>query len=152
MAAINFHPASPEYPGIGCNNFALYEGTTEYGVTCHSMAPQVDRGSIIAVKRFAVFPRDDVASLLTRTHDYLLVLFYEITSRILRGEPLPSCAETWSRAPFTRAQLDALSRIEPDMTREEIARRIRATAYGDFQPEVEIGGYGFRLAVSSIKP
>ena len=24
IAAINFHPASPQYPGIGCNNFALY--------------------------------------------------------------------------------------------------------------------------------
>ncbi len=31
-AAINFHPASPEYPGIGCNNFALYENAKEYGV------------------------------------------------------------------------------------------------------------------------
>src|SRR5687767_10575563 len=25
-AAINFHPGTPEYPGIGCCNFALYEG------------------------------------------------------------------------------------------------------------------------------
>jgi methionyl-tRNA formyltransferase len=32
-AAINFHPASPEYHGIGCNNFALYENAREYGVT-----------------------------------------------------------------------------------------------------------------------
>ena len=39
-AAINFHPASPEYPGIGCNNFALYENASEYGVTCHHMAPK----------------------------------------------------------------------------------------------------------------
>jgi hypothetical protein len=34
-AAINFHPASPAYPGIGCINFALYENASEYGVTCH---------------------------------------------------------------------------------------------------------------------
>src|SRR5512143_1330310 len=48
-AAINFHPASPEYPGIGCNNFALYEDAKEYGATCHHMASTVDTGKIIAV-------------------------------------------------------------------------------------------------------
>src|SRR4030066_251191 len=51
-AAINFHPASPAYPGIGCNNFALYEDAKEYGVTCHHMASKGDTGAIIAVKRF----------------------------------------------------------------------------------------------------
>ncbi len=53
-AAVNFHPASPDYPGIGCNNFALYENAAEYGVTCHHMAPRVDSGEIIAVRRFPV--------------------------------------------------------------------------------------------------
>src|SRR4051794_26217032 len=47
VAAINFHPASPDYPGIGCNNFALYDEATQYGVTCHHMAPTVDTGAII---------------------------------------------------------------------------------------------------------
>ena len=59
-AAINFHPASPEYPGTGCNNFALYENAGEYGVTCHYMAPKADTGKIIKVKRFPVFANDDV--------------------------------------------------------------------------------------------
>ena len=53
--AINFHPASPDYPGIGCNNYALYENASEYGATCHHMAGKVDTGKIIAVKRFPVF-------------------------------------------------------------------------------------------------
>src|SRR5512141_50074 len=77
-AAINFHPASPEYPGIGCNNFALYEGAAQYGVTCHHMAAKVDTGSIIAVKRFPVLPEDDVESLLKRTYEHQIVLFFEI--------------------------------------------------------------------------
>src|SRR5216684_8833236 len=53
-AAINFHPGPPEYPGIGCTNFALYNNETSYGVTCHHMVPKVDTGAIISVKRFAV--------------------------------------------------------------------------------------------------
>ena len=67
-ASFNFHPASPDYPGIGCNNFALYEDAKEYGVTCHHMASKVDTGAIIAVKRFPVYPEDGVAELLERTY------------------------------------------------------------------------------------
>ena len=29
-SAVNFHPASPDYPGIGCNNFALYDNAYLY--------------------------------------------------------------------------------------------------------------------------
>src|SRR5438477_88283 len=29
--AINFHPAPPEFPGVGCTNFALYQEAKEYG-------------------------------------------------------------------------------------------------------------------------
>ena len=52
--ALNFHPGPPEYPGYGCNNFAIYEGAREYGVTCHHMAPRVDTGAIVEVLRFPV--------------------------------------------------------------------------------------------------
>jgi methionyl-tRNA formyltransferase len=118
VAAINFHPASPSYPGIGCNNFALYEEATEYGVTCHHMAARVDTGAIIAVKRFPVFPEDNVATLLLRTYDYQLVLFYEIISLILNGKELPITEEQWTRKPFSRKEFNALGRITSDMTKE----------------------------------
>ena len=39
---INFHPAPPEYPGIGCFNFAIYNREKSYGVTAHLMAEKVD--------------------------------------------------------------------------------------------------------------
>ncbi|MCK5346414.1 MAG: hypothetical protein KAR20_23550, partial [Candidatus Heimdallarchaeota archaeon] len=41
---INFHPGPPEYPGIGCFNFALYDEANEYGVTAHIMEEKVDSG------------------------------------------------------------------------------------------------------------
>ncbi len=145
VAAINLHPASPDYPGIGCNNFALYEGAEEYGVTCHHMAAKVDTGSIVAVKRFPVFPDDDVSSLLMRTYDFQLVLFYEVVGQILRNEPLPSSEETWTRKPFSRKEFNELSVIKPTMTAEEIERRVRATSYEGFQPIIEISGHVFEL-------
>ena len=144
-AAINFHPATPDYPGIGCFNFALYENAQEFGTTCHHMAAKVDTGNIIAVKRFPVFPADDVESLLTRTYDHQLVLLYEIVGIMLHGEELPSSDESWTRKPFSRKELNALSVIDPTMPPEEIQKRVRATSYGMFRPTVEIGDYVFEL-------
>lgn len=145
FAAINFHPASPEYPGIGCNNFALYEEAREYGVTCHHMTSHVDTGAIIAVERFPVFASDNVATLLSRTYAYQLVLFYEVVSSILEGKKLPESEERWARRPFTRREFNELGRITPDMTKEEIAKRIRATTFGRWRPALELQGFVFEL-------
>ena len=143
LAAINFHPASPDYPGIGCNNFALYEGAEQYGVTCHHMAARVDSGAIIAVRRFPVYPQDDVGTLLERTYANQIALFFEIADGIAEGQPLPKSAETWTRPPFTRKRFEDLFKITPDMPQEEIARRIRAVSYQHWQPYLELTGYRF---------
>jgi methionyl-tRNA formyltransferase len=142
-AAINFHPAPPAYPGIGCNNFALYENAPEYGVTCHYMDKRVDTGGIIAVKRFPVYPIDDVASLLERTYEYQLVLFYDIIGKIINGEKLPAGDEKWERKPFSRKEFEELCKITHEMDNDEIRRRIRATNYMGFKPKIEVGGYEF---------
>jgi methionyl-tRNA formyltransferase len=146
-AAINFHPASPDYPGIGCNNYALYEDAAEYGATCHHMASKVDTGKIIAVKRFPVFSTDDVHSLLFRTYEFQLVLFYEIVGKILNGEPLPEPHENWTKPPKSRREFDELGVITPDMSANEVKRRVRAVSYGAFQPTVDIAGFRFKLKV-----
>jgi len=145
IAAINFHPASPDYPGIGCNNFALYEGAREYGVTCHHMTPRIDTGDIIAVKRFPIFPTDNVSSLLLRTYDYQLTLFYDIMSLILEGKNLPLSGERWKRIPYSRKEFNELGKLTPNMSREEFARRIRATTYGEWKPFIELQGFVFEL-------
>jgi methionyl-tRNA formyltransferase len=142
-AAINFHPASPEYPGIGCNNFALYEDAKEYGVTCHHMASQVDTGAIIAVKRFPVYGEDNVATLLERTYENQIGLFFEIVRLISEGRELPTSKEKWTRPPFSRRQFNELFRITTAMKKDEIARRIRAVSYKAWQPYIELEGYRF---------
>ena len=143
VAAINFHPAPPEYPGIGCNNFALYEGAKEYGVTCHHMAPKVDTGAVVAVARFPVKDTDGVAEILEATYECQIALFFEIAALLMEGKPLPVSTETWTRPPFTRKQFNELFIITPDMSREEVARRVRAVSYLHWQPYVEIQGFRF---------
>jgi methionyl-tRNA formyltransferase len=78
VAALNFHPGPPEYPGIGCTNFAIYNREKIFGVTCHHMAAQVDTGRIVAVKRLPLFENDTVYSITRRCYAIILALFYEI--------------------------------------------------------------------------
>ena len=134
QTAINFHPGPPEYPGYGCNNFAIYDDVRDYGVTCHRMAPRVDTGAIVAVKRFPVFPSDDAGTLLARAYDYQLALFYDVVACVIHGEPLPASGEKWSREPFTRKQFAELQRMTSDMSEQEKKRRGRATAVGALKP------------------
>jgi methionyl-tRNA formyltransferase len=128
-AAINFHPGSPEYPGTGCTNFAIYNGEKEYGVTCHYMGARVDTGNIIGVKRFPVEKEDTVYSVTQQCYSLIETMFYEIMDCILQGNPLPASAEQWKRKPYTRKELNELCYISPDMTEEEVERRIKATTY-----------------------
>ena len=145
LAAINFHPGPPEYPGFGCVNFALYENAKEYGVTCHHMAPRVDSGPIIAVKRFALVAEDNVESVLARSHACLLELFQDIISGLIKSGELPESGEQWSRKPFSRKQLDELGVLRVDMPEAEVARRIRATNYAQWKPKLVLGPFEFEL-------
>lgn len=130
FAAINLHPGPPEYPGIGCTNFAIYNGEKEFGITCHHMQPRVDSGSIIAVRRFPVLENDTVYSITQRCYVEILHLFYELITGILVGKTLPLSEETWKRKPYTRKQLNALCELSADLDPQEIARRVKATTYG----------------------
>jgi len=129
MGAINFHPGPPNYPGIGCTNFALYNNETKYGVTCHHMAAKVDTGAIVAVRRFDILAEDTVKSLTERCYAHIHDLFKEVVDGILSGGPLPMADETWTREPYKRHELDSLCRITLDMETEEIDRRIRAVTF-----------------------
>ena len=128
-AAINFHPGSPEYPGTGCTNFAIYNGEKEYGVTCHYMKATVDTGNIIAVKRFPLTNEDTVFGVTQQCYQLIESVFYEIMDCILQGNPMPASSEQWKRKPYTRKELNDLCYIRHDMTKEEVEKRIRATTY-----------------------
>ena len=129
-AAVNFHPGSPRYPGIGCYNFAIYERADQYGVTCHHMNEKVDTGDIIMTSYFRISPGETVESLKLKSMNHLLFIFEKIICHIYEGGPLPVSDEKWLRQPYTRGQLDDLCRIDPRaMDDREIKSRIRAADY-----------------------
>ena len=141
---INFHPGPPEYPGIGCFNFAIYNGEKCYGVTAHIMEEKVDSGRIIAVRRFDVSEDESVYSLSIKSYEHMMKLFFDVMDAALAGRELPFSDEAWTRKAYKRSELEALCRIEPDMTKDEIERRVRATRYpGMPGAYIEIDGHRY---------
>lgn len=80
IAAINFHPGPPEYPGSGCLNWALYDNAKQYGVTAHLMTEKIDNGAIVECRRFPILPKDDVGSLLAKAHRETYVMLADIVT------------------------------------------------------------------------
>ncbi len=131
VAAINFHPGPPEYPGIGCTNFAMYHGEKTFGVTCHHMQARVDTGSIIAVRRFTILPIDTVYSITQHCYRLIRQLFTEMMEYFMQHGAFPQSGESWTRKPFTRKQLNELCILHPEMSPEEIRLRLKVTTFGD---------------------
>lgn len=127
--AINFHPASVDYPGTGCYNFALYDEAPEYGATCHHMLPKVDTGKVVLERRFPVSADATVETLKLATMDTMLAMFREIADILARGEPLPAAPTHWTRRPYLWREMEALKQLSPFMSPREIDRRVRATVY-----------------------
>ncbi|MYM37621.1 hypothetical protein GTP38_25170 [Duganella sp. FT94W] len=152
IAAINFHPGPPEYPGSGCINFALYDNASQYGVTAHLMNEKVDNGRILECIRFAILKNDTVDSLLARTHLKMLDLFYDVVTGIgLNGEDFISSLlkkshqEAWRGDARRMVELEKLKTIPHDVSEEELIRLIRATYTPRFPPRVMLNGYEFLL-------
>jgi len=141
---INFHPGPPEYPGIGCFNFAIFDKVKHFGTTAHIMNPQVDTGEIIGVNRFSINNDETVKSLSEKSYSSQLVLYKEILEYIVLHNKLPVCEENWKRKPFKRYELEQLATIDPSMGEDEINERIRATYYPQKPaPFIEIYGHRF---------
>lgn len=151
IAALNFHPGPPEYPGIGCTNFAIYNQADEFGVTCHHMVAKVDTGNIVAVTRFPVFENDTVYSITQQCYNHILSLFYHIFSLVIKREAIPVSQEVWKRKPYLRKELNELCRLTPEMDIEEIERRIKATNYLEPWAFIQIGNEVHKLSAEDIK-
>lgn len=148
--AINFHPGSAQYPGVGCYNFALYENADQYGTVCHYAEETVDTGAIIEERRFPILPTDSESSLRRRTMVTMLSLFHDVLCKIVRGEVvLPSGTAVWSRPPIRQSELERLKEITPGMAQAEVRRRIRATVCPGLPgPFVVIAGERFYFRAS----
>jgi methionyl-tRNA formyltransferase len=96
--AYNFHPGPPEYPGWRPGRFALIDGSTEFGVTVHSMVEEIDAGPIVQVSRFKIALGDSIAVIEERSYVHLMSLFRAL-SKVLatQAESLSIIPIHWDR-------------------------------------------------------
>ncbi len=141
---INFHPGPPDYPGIGCYNFAIYNNEKYYGCTAHQINEKVDNGKILNVRKFKI-KGDDVKSLILQTYEEMFLLFKEILISIKKNN-LSFMKEGWKKKASTRKELNKLSLLNVKMSKSEIEKRIKATYFKrGFGPYLEYKKLKFEL-------
>lgn len=147
LFSLNFHPGTPQYPGIGCTNFAIYDAENEFGITVHHMAQKVDTGKIIKAIRFPIHKDESVYSLSQKCYEFISKAFFEVFDYYTVNHSLPESEEVWTRKPFTRKELNELCKIDINMPKEEVVRRINAVDYPDMPGAyVELHGIRFYAA------
>ncbi len=153
IAAINFHPGPPEYPGSGCVNFALFEDSKKYGVTAHLMNENIDSGEILSCKRFPINKTDNLESLLKRTHKELFILFTSFIASIERkgNEYINELKnknkkEKWPSKARKIKELNSLQIIDININKKNLERIIKATYTKQFPPKIVLHGYEFLLS------
>jgi methionyl-tRNA formyltransferase len=152
-AAINFHPAPPEWPGVGSASYALYEEHETFGVTAHLMTEQIDGGPILRSTRFPILPDDNCESVFARALNFSMFLFYDLTVELARtGEARPN-GETWARPAIRRADFERWMQVAPWDAPEEIRRKARALRHSRLPgPYVELAGMRFAVLPGSAPP
>jgi methionyl-tRNA formyltransferase len=146
QAAINFHPASVEYPGSCCYNFAIYERAKVYGATCHYMLPQVDTGDIIDTIEFSVAENETPETLKMKTMLRMITLFDQVMIFIKCGYPLPASNKKWIRKPFTYDDFYKLCSVNESMGRDEIELRIKSCAFPGYRGAyINLCGHEFKI-------
>ena len=148
IGCFNFHPAPlPELRGVGGYNFAILEGRTQYGVSVHWVAPEIDAGDLVRVRRFPIRPEQETAcSLERKAQAELWTLFEEFIEMVEAGRPVPRVPQGPGRY-ISRAEMLAAMRVDPRDPAELIERKARAFWFPPHQGAyVEVDGRRFTLA------
>ena len=151
IAAINFHPSSPKYPGSGGISWALYNEEEKTGITVHFMNEKVDNGTIIEAYDVPIYPKDDVRSLIERVHFKQLEAFYDVVSKIEKlgksflDDKNKHSRHTWSDKVGKIKEIDQLETVSFEISKKELDKIIRATKYDNFGPKVFIHGHKFQF-------
>ena len=147
--SINFHPGSPDHPGSGMTNWALYNNCKEFGVTVHLIDDKSDHGKILRVKRFKILDNDSIESLSNRTKSYSISLFYDIIQELLIDKKtveellVESKNEKWNCESRKIDQVNKMSIVDINIDSDELDRRIKSFHSKQFPLSLYLHGRKF---------
>lgn len=153
--AINFHPGTPDYPGSGSYNWAIYHGADKFGVTVHLIDEKIDHGKILDVFKFPTGSISDPATLKSTCDVFSVQVFKDIINKIdILGQDWidnKTCFEDhdhkWKRPARSIKDLDKMREITPYMNREELLSRIYSFHSEKFPLFTQINGFQFFLKI-----
>ena len=127
----NFHPSLPNRPGWAPLNYALLDNDEAFGITLHRMAPKVDSGYIVAIKKFAIDSSDDYIKVNEQVFLCLFSLLKEQRLALIfnRG-PLIPIPVSWGSLRKTKSDLSTDSLVQlKQVSQERLNALVRAFGY-----------------------
>lgn len=150
IAAINFHPGPPQYRGIGCVNFALYNLEKYYGATAHLIEKKVDSGKILDLKLFKIPKNSTISEILKKTYEVQIKQFNKLINKLINENyDLKKFNQKyrWSSKLYLRKDMEKLYKIDKHINKKELIRRVRATNTKKYKPYIMVHGYKFVLNI-----
>ncbi len=150
ISAINFHPGTPRYRGIGCINFALMENSKKFGSTCHIINEKIDNGKILDVKYFNLKKVKNLSSAIKKTHNIMFEQAKFIFKYLLNKNDLTSLIKKnknfkWTNKIYTQKDLENLYKIDLNKNKKLIQNQIKSTYLENFHPYIEYDNKKFFL-------
>jgi len=135
---VNLHMAPlPEYRGCNQFSFAILNNDNEFGTTLHVMDSGIDRGDIIAERRFPIPSDCFVDQLYEITFRESVDLFKECLPKLISGKFERIAQHTINDKKSElhyRNEIHELKEIQSSWDSEKILRHVRATAMPGFPP------------------
>lgn len=147
FGAYNFHPGPPQYPGWVPAHFAIYDKADTFGATVHRMVGSVDAGPIVDVETFTIPPGTTTTRLQELAYIQLARLFWRLAPALaVQSEPLAEMPLAWSGIKSTKRMYKTICDLAPDISKDELERRVAAFGAGDFGVglTVTLHGHTFR--------
>lgn len=151
VMALNFHPATPEFPGSGSYSWALYENSKTFGITVHLMNQKFDNGKILDVYTFPVEEGETVETLIDKTSKFSVATFQGFLKKIsnktvnqIQKMTIEPSKFNWARQARTIKDIDVMSKLDVHLSSDELSRRIRAFHFEKFPVYIEHKGFRFK--------
>ena len=130
IGSFNLHPGPlPEYAGLNCPSWAVYNDESEHGVTLHWMTSGVDTGAIAYQVRFPLTEKDTGLTVSARCVREGLPLIDRLLSDAAAGE-IPKIQQDLSmRTVYKRKDIPHDGRVDWRLPAARIDAFIRAADY-----------------------
>jgi methionyl-tRNA formyltransferase len=149
IAAINFHPSLPKYPGSGGAVLSLLNEDSFTGITCHIMDEKIDHGEILLVDCIPIKNKSTLRGLMCALDKQLLATFIKVCSKIsklgIKGALETDSSIMWGGGKaYKMNEINKLRNVSVDIGKDDLELLIRSSgSKKNMKPYLYIHGHRF---------